>query len=520
MSEVKIGKKLIITLTSGMYEDSRFVFREYIQNSADQIDQAVKDNLLTPEQAYIIIDIDKGNRCIRFFDNATGIESSKVKKILGDVADSEKSGIDTKGFIGIGRLGGLAYCEKLQFSTSYKGENVKTTMTWDAKKLHDMINDPTIEDDAAHVIQRAFEIQIDAADADEHYFEVQMHSVHKSNSVLLDVDSVREYLSMVAPVPYDSAFYLSKKIKSFISDHGFPKLSEYCIIINQEQLFKAYRKNIYRVVGTKKEVCDEIHDISFKEIKLANGEIAAWLWFGVSKFETQIHKIGNIQRGLRLRCKNIQIGDDSTIISRKFFKEDRGTQYFVGEIHIIHPDAKPNSRRDYFIEGQVISEFEKLFTAYCFEYLHSLYHHANSVKNAFKKEAELRDLASKLEEKKISGFASPVEESTLLNQIKATQDELDKRSKANAKLDSKAATDPTLNSTIKAIEKKYKQTNMIIIKNGQPDGNQKNYLTDHLSKLDKGQRRVVKRIFDIIYKVLTPDKADELVKRIVEELKR
>jgi len=520
MSEVKIGKKLIITLTSGMYEDSRFIFREYIQNSADQIDQAIKGKLLTPEQANIIIDIDKANRSIKFFDNATGIESSKVKKILGDVADSEKSGIDTKGFIGIGRLGGLAYCDKLQFSTSYIGEDTKTIMTWDAKKLRDLINDPSVDDDAAHVIQQVFDIHTEIAEVDDHFFEVEMFSVHKSNIALLDIESVREYLSMVAPIPYDCAFYFGNKIKSYMSDHNYPKLSEYRIIINGEQLFKAYRKNIYRVVGISKEVCDEIHDIGFKEIKLANGDVAAWLWFGISKFETQINKLGNIQRGLRLRCKNIQIGDDSTLISKKFFKEDRGTHYFMGEIHIVHPDIKPNSRRDYFVESKVVTEMETLITTYCTEYLHGLYHNANKVKNALKKEIELGELIKKLEEKKESGFASKVEESSLVTQIKATQDEIDKRSKVSCKITDKAATDPTLNSTIIAIEKKYKKANPIFVKNEQPDDEQKNYLTDQLSKLDKGQRRVVKRIFDIIHKVLTPDKADELVKKIVEELKK
>ncbi len=520
MSEIKIGKKLIITLTSGMYEDSRFVFREYIQNSADQIDLAIQEKLLNPEEANIIIEIDRANRSIKFFDNATGIQSSKVKKILGDVADSEKSGIDTKGFIGIGRLGGLAYCDKLQFTTSYKGENIKTIMTWDAKKLHDLINDSSVEDDAAQVIQQVFEISTEVADADEHFFEVQMLSVHRSNNALLDIESVREYLSMVAPVPYDCAFFFGNKIKSQISFHNYPNLSEYRILINGEQLYKAYRKNIYRVIGTSREVCDEIHDIGFKEFKLANGDIAAWMWFGISKFETQINKKGNIQRGLRLRCKNIQIGDDSTIISKKFFKEDRGTHYFVGEIHIVHPDVKPNSRRDYFIENQNVSEFENLLTAYCSEYLHSLYHNANIVKNAFKKETELDELITKYEEKKETGFASKVEESSLVNKIEATKNEVEKRSKVRSKITDKAANDPTLTSTITAIKEKFKKSDSIVNINGQPGGEKKQYLIDQLSKLDKGQRRVIKRIFDIIHNVLTPDKADELVKKIVEELKK
>lgn len=36
-----IGKDVIESLTLSMYDDSKFIYREYIQNSADQIDKAI-----------------------------------------------------------------------------------------------------------------------------------------------------------------------------------------------------------------------------------------------------------------------------------------------------------------------------------------------------------------------------------------------------------------------------------------------------------------------------------------------
>lgn len=53
-------------------------------------------------------------------------------------------------------------------------------------------------------------------------------------------------------------------------------------------------------------------------------------------------------RGLRLRKGNIQIGDENTLITQKFFKEERGNFYFVGEIFAVSPLLIPNARRDYF----------------------------------------------------------------------------------------------------------------------------------------------------------------------------
>ena len=114
-----IGKDVIESLTIGMYEDSRFIFREYIQNSADQIDKAVREGLLEKNQGEIHITIDAERRKIIIEDNATGIAFEQVQPILQNIAQSTKQrGVD-KGFRGIGRLGGLAYCENLIFETSF-----------------------------------------------------------------------------------------------------------------------------------------------------------------------------------------------------------------------------------------------------------------------------------------------------------------------------------------------------------------------------------------------------------------
>ena len=37
-----VGKNVLESLTTGMYSDSRIIFREYIQNSTDAIDNAIK----------------------------------------------------------------------------------------------------------------------------------------------------------------------------------------------------------------------------------------------------------------------------------------------------------------------------------------------------------------------------------------------------------------------------------------------------------------------------------------------
>jgi len=522
VSSVKIGKKLILSLTSGMYEDSRFIFREYIQNAADQIDIAISEGLITANEANIIIHIDKAERNIIIYDNATGIKSEEVIKQLGDVGDSDKSGDETKGFIGIGRLGGLAYCKNLIFSTSYKGERIKTIMTWNADLLHKLIHDPSIEDDASSVIQRSFSVVYEEASEDEHFFQVELNSIHDENNELLEIQKVKDYLSMVAPVPYENLFFLSAKIKDNIKENHYPKLEEYKVLINGEQIYKAYRKNIYQKQGNDRKVIDTIHDIAYEEFRKKDGELLAWMWYGISKFEKVIPN-DNIQRGLRLRCKNIQIGNDKTIVEKEYFKEQRGSYYFIGEIHVVHKDIMPNARRDYFVDSKTLRYLEINLKRFCSINLGNLYHYASTIRSAFKKESQLEELVKKYEEKHEEGFASDIEKEKLNERIESTKKELEKKTKERQRIVEKAKNDIVLESSISFIEDSYSAQPQINTEKEELDKlkeDKKKYKANTLSKLNKSERKLVSRIFDIIHKALTADDAEELTNKICEELQK
>ena len=84
-----IGKNVIENLTLGMYENSLMIYREYIQNAADSIDNAINLGILkkgtdknninsdTKETAQIDIYIDQKKRNISIHDNALGIPKDK-----------------------------------------------------------------------------------------------------------------------------------------------------------------------------------------------------------------------------------------------------------------------------------------------------------------------------------------------------------------------------------------------------------------------------------------------------------
>ena len=50
----RIGKNVIETLTLGMYEDAHFIYREYVQNAADQIDIALEEKILNQDRKSVV----------------------------------------------------------------------------------------------------------------------------------------------------------------------------------------------------------------------------------------------------------------------------------------------------------------------------------------------------------------------------------------------------------------------------------------------------------------------------------
>ena len=134
-----VGKNILDNLTTGMYSDSKVIFREYIQNACDQIDLAIMLGILSPGEGGVDIFTDVKKRYISIKDNATGVKAEDFIGDVGDIANSNKEIGKNKGFRGIGRLCGLAYCKTLKFTTSYLGENVKSIMTCDAQKMRTML---------------------------------------------------------------------------------------------------------------------------------------------------------------------------------------------------------------------------------------------------------------------------------------------------------------------------------------------------------------------------------------------
>jgi molecular chaperone HtpG len=511
------GKNILENLTTGMYSDSRVMYREYIQNSCDAIDAAVNAGIVARKDTSIDICIDPAKREIRIRDNGNGIRKEDFVRVLSDIANSDKKRAVDKGFRGIGRLCGLAYCNELRFISSAVGEEEAHVMTWNAYKMRTMLND-NAKHTADEVLEAILLTTFQPSDAAEHFFEVIMTGVTSPD--LLDKDIIRNYLSFEIPVPYPNKFMFYGHIYEHAKSLGV-LIDEYNVFVNAEQVFKGYTTRIYS--GGKTH--DEIKAIEFKDFYDENEKLIAWMWFGLSSLNGQIKATGNIQRGLRLRKGNIQIGESGTL--RRLFKDPRGNEYYIGEVYAIHPDLIPNARRDYFNENAIRDSFEAQLREF-FEYLWKLCNVASDERSAYRAIEDYRKSVTTYTEKTKTGFSGGVDRETMQTALEEKRQKAERAQRTLQK--SKETTDDPITARVKAIVAKVeipkapnplKPLPVIPREEENPEGGKKTkpvFITDELSQYPKETRRVVGRIYDLINQN-APDIAQDLIAKIHAGLK-
>lgn len=372
---VTVGGKILDNIALSMYKEAKIIFREYIQNAVDAIDDAITDGALLTGTGEIHISIDKKIRRITIEDNGIGLSALEFKSKLLGIGNSDKKLEKDRGYRGIGRFCGLSYCKTLIFTSTRKGSTKLSTMTFDAEKLRDMINSDK-KYTAEIILNATVTFAENICAVEEHFFKVELIDV--TNDDLLDAKTIREYLSFVAPVEYSNLFSYREQIAKYAASLNF-KITEYKIYVNGEQLVKNYKDTF-----TTKNGADKIFGLEFHDFKDEEGNLIAWSWIGLSEFKGIIQQTKtnpNHMRCIRLRAGNIQIGDEFAL--RKLFEEARGITYFIGEVYAVDTNLKPNSQRDYFADNDTLKIFESKLKDY-FKELYDLYRFASEIRSSFR----------------------------------------------------------------------------------------------------------------------------------------
>lgn len=346
MDEIIIGKYTLESLTNGMYASSFDLYREYVQNAADSIDDAVNREIIRKSDAKISIEIDHERHRISILDNGTGIEAEKAEKILLDIGNSRKDRNSNRGFRGIGRLAGLGYCDRLRFVTSYVGELKCTQITFDAKLLREKLRATETEEESLFdVLNAVTEVNIFDEKEKNHYFLVEMEGVDETSKIMME-SVVRDYLVQNLPLEYKPSFHWGKIITKKIASIGY-EIPDYPIFLkcsgNEERLYKCYADTF--VSDRVKRYVKAIDDIEILPFSI-NGKLSAILWFAKVDYSGTV--LDEQIKGIRIRQGNLLIGNKYT--TNQYFKEGRFNGWLLGELFVLDENMIPNARRDDFEE--------------------------------------------------------------------------------------------------------------------------------------------------------------------------
>lgn len=518
--KTKIGKDVIESLTLAMYDDPKFIYREYIQNSADQIDIAFDNGMIeSKDECKIEIKTERIERKITISDNGTGVPSEKVLSVLKSIAQGVKDRTKHKGFRGIGRLGGLAYCDKLIFETSYPGENIKSILTWNAKELRQIINDRTKKEDASAVIDTITSLQTKYEESEQRYFKVILENVTNDN--LLNQEEIYDYLSMIAPVPYKKGFYYQDKIYNKAKEYN-QIIDEYNLYLNNNQVFKEYTTSIYEGEKHNKKRIDEIFDLEFFEIRNKSSHLLCWGWYSISKLKQQMPDV-NIAKGIRLRKGNIQIGDEnrlSELFVTNNVQDKRFSFYFFGEVHTLSPELIPNARRDYFLENNEFNEFEKCIRLE-FKNLKDYCYLSSNIRSEERKIEKLSSFKEEYKKKSEKGFTKPKEREEYEEKLKQIKEDAEKAKEKIKKITDKNCENETKQKIVNKLTSDIKQIeNKDEIEVEKNSNKKTKLLTDNLQRLNRNDRKLIGKVLSIIDNILPKELSDNVKQKIIEELNK
>lgn len=500
MSDIIIGKHTLESLTSGMYSDPYVVFREYIQNAADSIDAAYRDRILKRGTDKITISLNPAGRQIIIEDNGLGVESKNAEKTLVSIGNSQKSSDNERGFRGIGRLSALSYCSELTFETSYAGEKVGTRVTFDAKKLSDLLmakNDADVS--IVDVLQKVYFVDTFPSRKTDHYFRVIMSGVEESSG-LNKYSDVVDYLSQNLPVPYSPEFSWGKEIEKRLKGEGYLE-RKYNIYLSfgdkTVQMFKPYKDEF--LVDKGKNITDRIKDVSIIIIQQASGKLSAIGWLAQTNYLGSIYD--KAVKGIRLRKGNILIGDSQTL--NVVFKDARFNGWSIGEIFAVDTQLVPNARRDNFEKNPTFFSLHEQLTTIA----------ASIVKEirtaSLKRNNELANAVKKAEE------LSKDADTALMNGISFGEKEIYKQKIINTKEQLVASIANTATDDFFQ-EIAFDELDMLI---GNIQG-ATNYKALNLShSLSSVEKRVLAKVFDVI-EIISPENSEILIEEIVSAFEK
>ena len=496
-----IGANVLELLTLGMYKDARNAIREYIQNSLDSLNQAVKKGLIKESEKKVEIYLSEAENSISITDCGTGVASDNASDTLVSIGKSNKIRGEDAGFRGIGRLAGISYCDNLVFETSALGDSTLYKIEYDCKKIRGHFTAGS--DDSVHTIRSVLENSCqeirEKCSKDEHFFRVRLDNLTEAGKVFLDFEDLEEYLSEVAPVDFNSQKFAYRSVINEFRNENKKDLSVISITIKRpersdQHIFKPY-KTFTKFRGGKDDVTG---------IKFINDEYGRyWGWYGVTPLSGAISE--DTIAGIRFRVNNILVGDTS--ISEELFEETapsnkRLSDWFFGEIHINPIHVIPNGRRDDFEDSDKWQDIKKSIETPLINNLCNLARRRSSYRSIMNKGEKAVQKAQEIMEQ---GILSQTEKDKNLEKLRAAKKSI--RSKMGE--NSTEEENEKLNSVFEKVENAEKELEV-----------QSKFKDRSLMDvLNRKEMKVIRIVFEVLQRKLSEEKCKDVIEEIERQLR-
>jgi hypothetical protein len=324
-----IGASLLANLAKGIYSPEA-VLREYVQNAADayiDLEEFRKKKLPhTEKQIDIYL---QENDTIAIQDSGVGMNLQDIKQYKR-IALSPKLGKDRAGFRGIGIWAGFSACDTLVVVTSKHGDPHKYRLTLNFSEMRKRVSENI---DVKQLLDDRYCIEEDAAPAADHYTQIRLGTLHNEFRDLLSTEELERIVRQILPCRIDPKFkYAEKVTEQLRSIDGF---QEFIINVQDVEVVKRFPINV-----TEPQFVTLKHD----------EEEYAFAWYCTSP---TVRSFKSEPSNFRLRVRNIGVGgpgiysqeDGSHWGVRNLVNSPELLDWYVGEIHIIRTEVRPNTPR-------------------------------------------------------------------------------------------------------------------------------------------------------------------------------
>ena len=259
------------------------------------------------------------------------------------IGGSPKRGTDARGFRGVGRLSGLAYCQELEFRTKAVHDTSVLSLTINCKSLRSRLSDPSFSGDVRRVISKSTYIWSDKSDdPGEHFFEVRLREVGRHRQdMLLNEKMIWQYLAQVARFLFRTTSRMRRRSRS----------TSRVSWVARQSSWRSARIEWCGPTGTRSGCRGTIP--GWKSVRSSSLEFRQCGWrSGRGRLACSHDYVRSIHpslavRGLRIRVSDLQVGEPDLLDD--CFEEARFNAWAMGEIHVLDRRIVPNARRDNFV---------------------------------------------------------------------------------------------------------------------------------------------------------------------------